>query len=189
VYEKEIKKEVVKRLLKKFPNGYVIPERSFSNKNGTIKSRIDVFMINSNKFIGYEIKSIKDDPKRLTSQIERYKNYFDKLIIITEPKHSTIVRSIISDFCGLIEVFKVGDLWEFVTVKKALENKFINIELLSNLLWKKEIISILKTNNKFFSLDLSKRALKSILMKEYKEEQIKEFIKSKLVLRASLEKI
>ena len=49
--------------------------------------RVDLLAIIKNTSIAFEIKSEADSLRRIDGQIEKYLNFFDKLIIVAAPKH------------------------------------------------------------------------------------------------------
>jgi hypothetical protein len=111
-FEKEIKKTVLNHLLKK----------SELNKDVTIineltidsfSRRVDLAVLTDKKIIAYEIKSDADSLYRLSGQLEKYRQYFDKIIVVTTPKHLVNILKLVSDN---IEVWEV--LEQKITIKK-----------------------------------------------------------------------
>ena len=194
MYEGEISCEIMRRLKTKFPKNYITKERVFRTRKkvfngeyGKIDSRIDLFMINGTRFIGYEIKGSQDNPKRLIKQIERFRKYLNKLVIIIEPKHSKIVEEIVPDFCGIIEVFKFGNQWEVMTTRKA---KIINEQDPKNLvrvLWKSEMVDILKSHQAHVS-GANKTVLCNMILNKYSLKELKIIIRESFKLRSVEEK-
>lgn len=189
MYENEIRKELIRRLKKKFPKNYICTERvfrkckkAFNSEYAKIDARIDIFMINGSRFIGYEIKSGKDNPKRLIKQIPRFRKYFNKLIIVTEPKHSKVVEEVCPDFCGIMEVFKFGEQWEVITTKKAKIIREQNKKDLVRLLWKSEMLDILKSQGAY-TTRLNKNKLSHMLLDKYSLKEIKIIIREAFKLR------
>ena len=50
--------------------------------------RVDLVIANHNRLFGFEIKSAGDNLSRLEGQITTYLNYFDKVIVVSAPKHT-----------------------------------------------------------------------------------------------------
>ncbi|MDN0096333.1 sce7726 family protein [Yersinia rohdei] len=111
-FEKEIKKTVLNYLLHKceFKKGVTIINEltidSFSR-------RVDLAVLTDNKIIAYEIKSDADSLYRLSGQLEKYRQYFDKTIVVTTPKHLANILKLVGDD---IEVWEV--LEQKITIKK-----------------------------------------------------------------------
>ncbi|GJL42263.1 sce7726 family protein [Enterobacter chengduensis] len=112
IFEKEIKKTVLNYLLNK----------SEFNKDVTVineltidsfSRRVDLAVLTDKKIIAYEIKSDADTLYRLSGQLEKYRQYFDKTIVVTTPKHLNNILKLVSDD---IEVWEVTD--QKVIIKK-----------------------------------------------------------------------
>lgn len=56
---------------------------------GDFSRRVDLAVIRKNKIYAYEIKSEGDTLARLSPQVEKYLEYFDKVTVITAPKHTS----------------------------------------------------------------------------------------------------
>ncbi|WGO83618.1 sce7726 family protein [Arsenophonus apicola] len=111
-FEKEIKKAVLNHLLNK---GELKKEVTIVNEL-TIDSfsrRVDLAILTDKKIIAYEIKSDADSLYRLSGQLEKYRQYFDKTIVVTTPKHLENILKMVSDD---IEVWEV--LEQKITIKK-----------------------------------------------------------------------
>lgn len=50
--------------------------------------RVDLALIKGNNFYAYEIKSSGDTLSRLNGQVTKYLEYFDKVTVVTSPKHT-----------------------------------------------------------------------------------------------------
>lgn len=111
-FEKEIKKTVLNHLLSKGElneNVTIINELTIDS----FSRRVDLAILTDKRIIAYEIKSDADSLYRLSGQIEKYRQYFDKTIVVTTPKHLMNILSFVSDD---IEVWEV--LGQKVTIKK-----------------------------------------------------------------------
>jgi hypothetical protein len=71
-------------------------------------------LILSQNFHALEIKGYLDDPRKLEGQLDDYHKTFDKVSIVTTPKHISEVNKIIKPYTGFIlfdgETFKVRRL-------------------------------------------------------------------------------
>ena len=119
-FEKEIKKVVLNHLLSK---GKIKNDTILINEL-TIDSfarRVDLATLVDGKIIAYEIKSDADSLYRLSGQLEKYKQYFDKIIVVTTIKH---IEKILTMIPNNIEVWAVIE--GKIKIKKR--GKFSNIE-------------------------------------------------------------
>ncbi|EMP2054345.1 sce7726 family protein [Enterobacter kobei] len=158
-FEKEIKKTVLNYLLIK---GKIKNETIVINEL-TIDSfarRVDLAILVDGKIIAYEIKSDADSLYRLSGQLEKYKQYFDKIIVITTIKH---VENILNMIPENIEVWEVAD--ENIKIKKR--GKLSKIEDKGNYLDLLRVQDMRKLAKKFkIQLGSSgKREIKDILKK------------------------
>lgn len=75
--------------------------------------RVDLALLTDKKIIAYEIKSDADSLYRLSGQLEKYHQYFDKTVVVTTPKHlSNILKLVNSE----TEVWEVTG--QKITIKK-----------------------------------------------------------------------
>lgn len=116
-------------------------------KNGNV--RADIAVLNG-KMVGYEIKTDKDTLKRLQHQILAYNEVFDEIYIVTGMRYLAKVIQIIPQWWGvfLIETFD-GEDFRFKKYRKAKKNKQKVCLGIAQLLWKDELIEILKSNYNF----------------------------------------
>lgn len=84
--EPEIKAKVINFLLKEGLNyaGATLLNEYAVDKHSR---RVDLLLVTDNESIAFEIKSEADSLRRLDGQIEKYLNFFDKLILVAAPKH------------------------------------------------------------------------------------------------------
>jgi len=77
------------------------------------RRRVDLLIL-SQEFHALEIKGYYDDPRKLEGQLDDYHKTFDKVSVITTPKHLNRIYKIIKPYTGLIlfdgETFKVKRL-------------------------------------------------------------------------------
>ncbi|WP_024548883.1 sce7726 family protein [Siccibacter turicensis] len=129
VFEKEIKKTVLNHLLNKHDldgNVTVINELTIDS----FARRVDLAVLTDKKIIAYEIKSDADSLYRLSGQLVKYQQYFDKTIVVTTSKHLKTILGMVSDN---IEVWEVIE--QDVTIKKRgkasrIKNKSDYLDLL-----------------------------------------------------------
>ncbi len=71
---------------------------------GDFSRRVDLALINDNHFLAYEIKSDSDTLQRLEDQVKKYLEYFDKVTVITTPKHTNKALLLIPNNVALWEL-------------------------------------------------------------------------------------
>lgn len=145
-FEKEIKAAIINHLLYK----KIITTQSIIINEFTIDSfsrRADLVIINNNEIIAYEIKSDADSLSRLAGQIDKYRFYFDKTIIVTTPKHIDKLSCNYQKDVGLWEFSKK----EIKVIKKGTKSSSVSKEKYLDLLKVLE----LKKLAKHFSLKIS----------------------------------
>jgi len=111
------------------------------------KCRADIAVLNS-RFIGYEIKSNKDSLTRLSEQIKAYNSIFDKVYIVIGHRHEKAILKILPNWWGIIviEENESNDA-EIKIIRDALINNNVDPLSIAKLLWKNEVLEILKQNN------------------------------------------
>lgn len=128
-FEKNLKKIVLDHLYKKGKinrNTTVINELTIDS----FSRRVDLAIVDKDKLIAYEIKSEADSLYRLSGQLDKYLEYFDKIIVVTTPKHLESVLKISNEN---IEVWEV-DNDKIIIKKKSKANKNITSEKYLDLL-------------------------------------------------------
>lgn len=111
-FEKKLKRIVLEHLYKKD----AIDNKTIVINELTIDSfsrRADLVVIKNEKMIAYEIKSDADSLYRLSGQLDKYLEYFDKVVVVTTPKHTLNILDCIHE---KIEVWEIAD--DKVSVKK-----------------------------------------------------------------------
>lgn len=128
-------------------------------------SRIDIAII-GNYLHGIEIKSSKDNLKRLPNQIKSYKKVFGRLTVVVSPNHYGDVCNIVPLSCGIIlaiDITKKSILLKRVR-KTRIDYSGIDSLSLLNLLWKVEAYELLKKH--FPNTQLNKRTYLHVILKE-----------------------
>lgn len=146
-------------------------------------ARIDVAVING-KLHGFEIKSERDNLDRLPSQVEYYSKIFDTVTLVVSEIHLEKARQIVPKWWGIDCVIKKESSFHIKTVRKAKYNNEIQPLDLSLLLWKDELIELLKLNSITKGLKSKSRyELGRIVSEKIDIEQISKFVRTKLKYR------
>lgn len=133
-------------------------------------------LILSKTFHALEIKGFLDDSRKLEGQLDDYHKTFDKISVITTPKHLNEVKKIIKPYTGLIlfdgETFKVRRL--------ARQRKRLDKYSLLMFLNKNELNSLLKIKN---NNNLSTDEIRMLIAKKLTTKEIREAAYSSLKSR------
>lgn len=106
--------------------------------------RVDIAVVNG--FIhGYEIKSDADTLDRLTAQVSVYSAVLDRATLVVGEKHILKAKIYLPDWWG-IKVVSVGQRGgiEFNTIRRYKNNPSIEPVALAELLWRPEVVGILR---------------------------------------------
>ncbi|EPN9527828.1 sce7726 family protein [Cronobacter malonaticus] len=139
----DVRRAVHSKILKehhKDPDTLVIDEFTINLGAG----RADIAVING-LMHGYELKSKSDNLLRLPAQIEHYSSVMDKVTLVVSECHAESALNIIPIWWG-VKIAKQGlrNGIHLQTVRTDKRNPNIDKLSLSMLLWKDELLSILK---------------------------------------------
>ncbi len=96
------------------------------------------------QLVGYEIKSDKDTLERLREQIRSYSDVFDKVWIVTAPRHAKAIRRRVPKWWGILLCSVEDQLFKFQKIRSAELNEGADSYSIAQLLWHEEAVSILK---------------------------------------------
>jgi hypothetical protein len=129
------------RLCREDPSTRVVEE--FCILGG--KVRVDVCAING-QLHGYEIKSSVDNLDRLPRQQKYYSQIFDKITIVAHEKHVVKAVKLVPPCWGLIAACSSPGGTVLEEIWPARQNFEVDANALVQLLWRDEVLSILKVN-------------------------------------------
>jgi len=142
MFDRDIRTTLRKKYLQQYykdPSAKVVEELSlFANR-----ARIDIAVINGN-LVGYEIKSDRDTIIRLPDQMAVYGQIFDKISVISGPKHIGKLLEFLPNYCGLL-VAEPNNEIELTTIIKPTQSTEQSGFMLASLLWHEEACSLLKS--------------------------------------------
>jgi len=183
--DREIRKALHKgklsELKKKFTETKIIEELGLCQ--GEV--RIDLVAVNG-YLHGFEIKSESDDLRRLPTQIEYYNKILDTITIVIGKKHFNKIKEIIPEWWGIIVAEKNLPNKKIILSQErdCKINTKVDAMLLVQLLWKDEVIDILKEKNLYNGLSNKPRKLLwSKLVNEVSIDSLRFYIRSKLQSR------
>jgi hypothetical protein len=125
------------------PDTAIIDELSLSQG----EARVDLAVINGS-FSGYEIKSDRDTFIRLPNQLAVYELCFNTLTIVVGSRHVAACKDSVPIWWGIWEAVRLPD--ETVELKERRQprnNRRISPEQVVQLLWRDEVLEVLKRRN------------------------------------------
>lgn len=179
----DVRQAVHAKILKEHhrdPNTLVIDEFSL----GLGASRADITVINGIMH-GYELKSKSDNLTRLPSQINYYSSVMDKVTLVVDESHQHEAAKLIPEWWG-IKVVTQGKR-KAIHLETRRANRF-NPEYdkisLAMLLWKDEILSILRDVGLEHGLKSKpKRILWNKLAEVFKTDELRQIVREKIKSR------
>ena len=105
-------------------------------------ARIDLAVVNG-RLHGYEIKSDRDNLRRLGSQMEIYNGVFDRVTLVCSQTHVDQALQIIPNWWGLLQVLLADCAVSFETIRPGELNPSKDGRALAELLWREEAMSLL----------------------------------------------
>lgn len=173
----EIKLSVIDYLIKKYPEIIIGNEVMY----GTAKKVVDLVALYEGQTYAIEIKSEKDNTRRLHGQLKEYARIFDYIIIVTHPKHTAEIMSLWKAKASILEILN-----KEIVVKTPLKrNKPLKSEMIHsiNTSYLKKFLSLSKTEE-------IANSIRSQIARKYKVDDIHqmlyEFLKLKLEKRFKL---
>ena len=109
-------------------------------------ARVDVVVINGS-IHGFEIKSERDTLRRLPKQQEIYNKTLDFVTLVTSRSHIKSAREIIPKWWGIAEARHSTEGIIIKEVRKPKLNKSVDPYSLAQLLWRPEVLSVLREHN------------------------------------------
>lgn len=184
--DKDIRVSIKESLLKKYymdSDSRVVEELNVNYGD----ARIDIAVING-ALHGYEIKSEKDTLYRLPNQLVSYSKTFDYLTVITGSNHLLHLESLLPKWCGIIIASYIKGTKDIqLNIHRNTErNNNIDKYSIVQLLWKDEVINILKSINIIKGLSgKSKHYLWNLLANSLDEKSLSEKVREVIKLRVN----
>jgi hypothetical protein len=133
-----LKSKVLARYAKD-PNTRIVDELGL--RHGL--ARVDIAVVNG-IIHGYELKSDKDNLKRLPHQIHVYSSVLDKVTLVVGIRHALEATELLPDWWG-IKIARVGSrgAFEFEAYRTARLNPSLDPLSICKLLWRDEALTLL----------------------------------------------
>lgn len=148
------------------------------------EARIDVAILNG-QLHGIEIKSESDTLERLEHQVDAYGKVFDTMTIVCGQNHLESVCMAVPKWWGVYSANSNGctDV-TLEMIRPNGQNPNVEAEALAQLLWKEELISLLRAGGVSEKLtSRSKRALWPSLIAAYPLPKLKALVRETLKFR------
>lgn len=146
-------------------------------------SRVDIAVANG-KLCGYEIKSDKDNLERLPGQIDAYNKTFDKITIIVGKRFESEILDIVPEHWGVEVAYmnRFGNI-SFKKVRGAKINRKVDPKALLQLLWKEELVGLLKDRGIKGLSNKNRRKLRDIAVNAISLKEIKNYTRETIKFR------
>ncbi len=106
-------------------------------------ARIDIALVNG-IIHGYELKSDKDNLRRLPHQMQIYNSVLDRITLVTTDRHAEHATRLVPTWWGIkIAVRNSADIVEFSDLREACDNPSLSILAVAKLLWREEALTLL----------------------------------------------
>jgi len=123
----------------KDPNTRIVDELGL--RHGA--ARVDIAVVNG-IIHGYELKSDKDNLKRLPHQIQIYSSVLDKVTLVVGVRHAVEAMELVPEWWG-IKIARVSarGAFEFESYRTARVNPSLDTLSICKLLWREEALTLL----------------------------------------------
>jgi hypothetical protein len=147
------------------------------------RNRIDMLYFGDST-IGVEIKSARDDLSRLPAQAASFGQYFDYLILVADDKQIDRATKILPSCWGIFEISNNDGRIRLTKIREPRRNRNAKSELLLELLWKSELLSIFdRVQDAESGERLAKRDLRKELIHYAEDDQIRQWSISAILNR------
>lgn len=151
------------------------------------KTRTDAFMVTENELIGIEFKSDKDNLDRLARQVKDYNRFCDRNYLVIGQhfieKQSTL-HEILPEFWGIYSVTINDDGIKTLTlIREAGKNPKCRIKNQLKILWRSELIHLVKENRLGGVTAYNKKELGDKLFKNIEKDTLRQMICNELLER------
>lgn len=142
------------------------------------KSRADAILVNEGEILGFEIKSDKDSLVRLTTQVKNYERFCDKCYIVTGIHYIDRIEEAVPEHWGIYDVMKdeEGHLHIEIfreAIRNPKERPTIKLKNQMNLLWRVELIKIVKEHKLGGVTTRNKKQLRDLIIEKLGKDEAK----------------
>lgn len=152
------------------------------------KSRADVILVKENEILGFEIKSDKDNLIRLTTQVKNYERFCDKCYIVTGVHYIDKIEESVPKHWGVYDIAKDENGNLHIEMfreanRNPKERPTTKLKNQMNLLWRSELIKIVKTYKLGGVTKRNKRQLRDLIIEKMGKEEAKRMTYDALIER------
>ena len=147
--------------------------------------RVDVAVVNG-LLHAYEIKSDRDNLRRLAKQVDTYGRVVDRATIVVGDRLLQCASEAVPAWWGVIRVRSTPRGVRFTTVRRAQKNPDRNPRALAELLWSADAISLLKERDIVRGIrGKPRRMLWDRICEQYSLDEIASAVRCRLKARAA----
>lgn len=152
------------------------------------KSRADAILVKEDEILGFEIKSDKDSLVRLTTQVKNYERFCDKCYIVTGVHYIDKIENAVPEHWGIYDIAKdeEGNLHIEMfreAERNPKERPTTKLKNQMNLLWRSELIRIVKTYKMGGVTKRNKKQLRDLIIEKMGKEEAKRLACDALIER------
>ena len=148
------------------------------------RSRADIVMVGrDNNIYGVEIKSDADTLERLSLQQQCYDKTFDTVSIVVGKKFKDSIEECIPNYWGIYVVYEYAGNCKIERKRAAKVNKNIEANSLLQLLWKEEIIKLLRNAGIKGISGKNRRLLRQIVIDNFTLKEIRDYTRETIKSR------
>ena len=149
--------------------------------------RVDIAVVNG-LLCGYEIKSDRDNLRRLATQIDVYGKVFDQATLVVGNRLLAEALEVVPRWWGVLRVLTSPDGLEFRTIRRARTNPERNARALVELLWFEHALALLEQRNAARGLrGKPRRVVWDRVCDCFDVDEIAEAVRVRLKARATLQ--
>ena len=147
--------------------------------------RVDLAVVND-LFHGYEIKSDRDNLRRLARQVEHYSNVFDRATLVLGHHRLTEAINCLPAWWGITQFSVDGGRIVFQPIRDSSQNPNRMARALVELLWRDEVLDLLEKRNLHIGVrSKPRRELWDRMCSYFDLEEIADAVKVQLMARTS----
>lgn len=152
------------------------------------KSRADAILVKENEILGFEIKSDKDSLVRLTTQVKNYERFCDKCYIVTGVHYIDRIEGEVPEHWGIYDIAKDENQKLHIEMfreaeRNPKERPITKLKNQMNLLWRSELIRIVKTYKLGGVTKRNKKMLRDLIIEKLGKEEAKRLTCDALIER------
>lgn len=146
------------------------------------EARVDVAVANG-RLCGYEIKSDADTLERLALQQKCYDKTFDTVSIVVGEKFKDRIEECVPNYWGIYVVREYAGRCKIKKKRAAKVNKNIEANSLLELLWKEEMIKLLRNAGIKGISGKNRRLLRQIIIDNFTLKEIRDYTRETIKSR------